>query len=140
MFINESIRSVIQAVLIFAVGLFYCIGSSYTVEVEHDHAHSDEHCSSHHLACDYSNSADDAHSHDGENDDHQHDDENGHDEHPHNRSHSHSHTVSVDVPAACLAKFTSTNLIPMAKFSYARVSVTVPDGPFYDIIVPPQVS
>ena len=138
MLLNETIRSVVHAVLIFAVGLFCCSGSSYTYEVKHDHAHSDEHCNSYELVCD--------HSHDGGHHDHHSDDDHkecdGDDNHSHDPndcSHSHTHLVSIDLPAAYLAKVASIQLALIAKCSFSRVSDTAPDGPFYDLIKPPQL-
>ncbi len=145
-FINKSIRSVIHAILIFAVGLFCCLGSSYTIEVKHDHAHDDVNCNSHSLACNHTTQ--DEHSHCGSHHshhDHGHDhDENNnedddHSQDPHDRSHSHSHFVSIDLPAACLAKVSSTQFAHIARYSFSHVSDTVPDGPFYDLIKPPQL-
>lgn len=144
MFFNETIRSVVHAVLIFAVGLFCCLGSSYTYEVKHDHAHSDEHCDSYNLTCDYS--SDHGHSHDDGHNDHHGDDDHeksdGDDHHSHDpsdRSHSHTHLVSIDLPAAYLAKVPTTQFSHMAKCSFSRVSDTAPDGPCYDLIKPPQL-
>jgi hypothetical protein len=137
-FLSETIRSTIHAVLIFAVGLFCCLGSSYTYEVKHDHAHFDEHCNSYDLVCDYS--SDHGHSHDDDDDHEKSDGDDNHSHDPNDRSHSHTHLVSIDLPAACLAKVPSTQFAHMAKYSFSpHVSDTAPDGPCYDLIKPPQL-
>ena len=144
MFLNKTIHSLVNAVLIFAVGVFCCSGSTYTYEVKHHHAHSGAHCNSYLSTCDYSpaheHSHNGGHDHHHENDDHEKSDgDDNHSHDPDDISHSHTHLVSIDLPAACLTKFPSTQFALQAKCSFSRVSDTTPDGPFYDLIKPPQL-
>lgn len=136
MFSNGSICKIVHIILIFVVVFFCFSGSSYTFEVKHDHAHFDEHCNAYSLVCNYS--SDHGHSHAG---DHEKSDSNN--EHSHDlsdSSHSHTHLVSIDLPAAYLTQITSTLYISKAKYSFLSVSDITPDGPFYDLVKPPQLS
>lgn len=142
--LGVSIRSTIEAffktVLTLSVVVVYGVGSVAGVEFEHDHGDSQP--------LDSTESSHEHHHHD--HDDHHHDAPNGGednrggeapDQEGGSSSHHHSHVVSFDTQVT--TNFVDLLTSTVGGFSIERLVAEAnlcPDGPFYELSKPPQLS
>ena len=138
--IRPAIEALLQTVLTFSIIVVYGVGSVAGVEFEHDHG--DSH------SVKSTKAPDEHHHHHGSH--HHHDDHHGGeddkggeapDDEEDSTSHHHSHVISFDTQVAT----NLVNLLPsdVGEFSNERLvpeKDLCPDGPFYELSKPPQLS
>lgn len=136
LFLLSSINSFFNACLVLSVLFVYGFGPVAVVEVEHEHEEPQV------LAFLENHDRHDHDHHDHGGDEHPSDeggDDNSSEDHsPH--SHRHSHFVSFDLPTAFgSATFPVLKRLKCFMERLDTESVLCPDGPFYDLLKPPQL-
>jgi hypothetical protein len=148
--IAASIRSVFHSLLIFSVVFTYGIGGAAAFEIKHGHAHGEGHEHASAEVTEEDSAEESEHHHHGE--DHSHkseepndpdedsnDEEEGSEDSPH--PHPHSHAFSLDTHFSFPNHgFSNLGALAWNSSRFLPENENCPEGPFYELMKPPQVS